>query len=109
MKTALLLGVLVVALTSCGETDGTAGRSACETYRRAVSDAPEATADTVALSEIKGNLSDLDDPTRRAFADLITAADTNPFLPGADPTAVDGAAATVRSVCLSEHGVEIEN
>ncbi|GAA4075816.1 hypothetical protein ACFFOS_27925 [Nocardioides kongjuensis] len=98
--------ILASSLTACGSG---AGADACETYKDAVAEDPAAVADLVALADIKDMLSDLDKPTRRAFASLITAADANPFSAGGSAGAVQEAAAEVRSVCLAEHDVEIPN
>lgn len=92
----VLLSVLV--LGACG-SEGDAGADACELYKTGGAIAP-----TVELEEIKTMLEDLDAPTRRAFADLITAADATTF---EDRAAKPAAAAEVRSTCLAEHGVEI--
>lgn len=104
---AVALGVV---LTQDGDEDSDAadaGAEACETYRAAVADAPEAITPYDAMPEIVAMLEDLDTPTRTAFAALIAADDTNPFTPGADPNATRDAAAEVRAVCLAEHGVKI--
>lgn len=107
---ALLALVAPFGLVACGSGDdesSKAGKEACGIYRDALKDNPEAVADIATLGEIKGMLSDLDAPTKRAFAALLTAADANPFTPGADPNAVRDAATEVRTVCLAEHDVEI--
>lgn len=97
----VLLTVGVVAAVIWYESDSDAGAEACRIYKEA---AVEAIAPTVELTEIKAMLDDLDDPTRRAFADLITAADSTTFEARRGATE---AAAEVRSTCLAEHGVEI--
>lgn len=103
MRIALGLTVALL-LTSCG-SGSDAGASACRTYLAAVEQDSEAVADSEALDTIKPTLSDLDDPTRRAFAELITAA--APDWLSTDWDAVDDAAAKVRSTCLAEHDVEV--
>lgn len=99
------IGLLVVALAGFAacSSEADVGAEACSIYQEAVADDPRAVASIFALPEIKEMLPDLDDPTRRAFGDLITAADSG--LDGVGRT-VD-AAAEVRSICLTEHGVEI--
>lgn len=84
-----------------------AGAEACTAYRDALADDPSAITSFEVMPKIKDMLSDLDDPTRRAFAALISADETNPYMPGADPDVTRDAAAEVRTVCLAEHGVEI--
>lgn len=97
------LGLLVTGCGSSSETD--AGAEACGIYRDALKNDPAALTSIDALPKIKDMLSDLDRPTKRAFADLITAADTDIF--SREPGAVEAAAAEVRSTCLAEHDVEI--
>lgn len=103
---ALVLVPVLVACGPFGSSDGK-GKEACETYKAAIGDDGEAITEPGALETIKGELGDLDDTTKRAFAALITAADANPFLPETDPQATDKAAAEVRTACLSEHSVDI--
>lgn len=85
-----------------------AGAEACEIYSAALADSPEAITSIDALPQIREMLQELDDPTRAAFAALITAADSNSFVTGATESRAS-AAAEVRTVCLSEHGVTIAN
>lgn len=101
----LAVGAAAAILYFSSNDSGSKGVEACTIYKDSVEEAPEAIAPAVELAKIKGMLKDLDDPTRRAFAELITAADANPF--EADQAAVPEAAAEVRSTCLAEHDVEI--
>lgn len=91
-------------VAACSSEDD-AGADACGVYQDVLEEDPAAVAAPDALRRVKGMLPDVDQETRRAFADLITVADSD--LATRTGAAMDEAVAGVRSACLSEHGVEI--